>query len=68
MSSKKEEKDIIDELIEARKGRRLTQEEMAKIMCCPQPSISRVENRTVSPTLEFVKKMCDVLGVGLHLK
>ncbi len=71
MSRKKEEKtqkDIIDELIAARKARQLTQEELAKMMCCPQPSISRVENRSVSPTLEFVERMCDVLGFKMHIR
>lgn len=71
MSRKKEqksEKDIIDELIAARKARKLTQKELAQIIGCPQPSISRVESRAVSPTLEFVERMCDVLGFGIHIR
>ena len=70
MAKKKEinQHDLIEQLIKERKARKLTQEELAKIMCCPQPSISRVERRVTSPTLEYVQKMCSALGVELIIK
>lgn len=68
MSRQKKTNDLIDQLVQERKARRLTQEELAKIMCCPQPSISRVERRVTSPTLEYIQKMCNCLGVELYIR
>ncbi len=67
-NTKENNRDLIDQIVDVRKGRKLTQEELAKIMTCPQSSISRVENRSVSPTLDYLKKMCDALGIIITIK
>ena len=67
-NARENNKDLIDQIVDVRKGRKLTQEELAKIMTCPQSSISRVENRSVSPTLDYLKKMCDALGIIITIK
>lgn len=65
--TKKSREDIIEELIKARKIRRLTQKELAMKIGCPQPSISRIENRTSSPTLDFLEKWCEALKVSISI-
>ena len=70
MSKKKNnnKQDLIDQLIKERKLRKLTQEELAQIVGCPQPSISRIENRISSPTLEMIEKICDALSIDIFTK
>lgn len=68
MSKIKNNNNVIDQLVKERKARKLTQEELASLMCCPQPSISRVERGVTSPTLEYIEKMCNCLGVELYIR
>ena len=69
MSKRKKEinHDLIEQLIKERKMRKLTQKELATIVGCPQPSISRIENRTISPTLETVEKICEAMGLSIYI-
>ena len=60
--------DIIDQIVTERHRREMTQSELAQLVGCPQPSIARIENRAVSPTIDMINKICDVLGVELFLK
>ena len=55
---------IIDERI--KKG--LTQKELAKKIGTKQSSIARFESGAYNPTLLFVKKLADALGVTITVK
>ena len=69
MSKKKQNKtQIVNQLIAQRKKRKLTQEELALIVGCPQSSIARIESGLVSPTLDTVEKICDALSITAIFK
>ena len=59
--------DVIEELIKARKLRRLTQKELAMKIGCPQPTIARIESRSSSPTLDMIERICDALCVDISI-
>lgn len=56
---------IIDELIELRKARGLTQRELAKAANLAQPAIARLESKTVIPQLDTLLKVAAALGCDL---
>lgn len=51
----------------ARLNKGLTQKELAKRVGSKQPSISRVENGKLLPTLTFLTKVADALETKLQL-
>jgi transcriptional regulator with XRE-family HTH domain len=54
---------IIHGLIQERKSRNITQQELARRLHTKQSTISRIENMSSSPTLRFVNKMVDALEI-----
>ena len=58
-------KDIIDQIKHERKRQGITQTELAKLVGCPQPSIVRIETRKLSPTINMLQRICDVLGLDI---
>lgn len=54
-------------LFEARTIAGMSQAELASAMGTQQPSIARVENGMVSPTITFLKRVADALGTKLIL-
>ena len=58
-------KDIIDQIKLERKRQGITQTELAKLVGCPQPSIVRIETRKLSPTINMLQRICDVLGLDI---
>ena len=52
-------KDIIDQIKLERKRQGITQTELSKLVCCPQPSIVRIETRKLSPTINMLQRICD---------
>lgn len=50
---------------EARLKRGLTQEKLAKLVGTQQPSIARVENGSITPSLDFLKKIALAIGTTL---
>lgn len=69
-------KNIIDDLkfragnfvLEARIEAGLTQKELAKLIGTKQPSIARVENCSILPSLEFLEKIAKAVGCGLEFR
>lgn len=55
-------------LILARLKNDLTQKELAKKMGTKQSVISRVENARTTPSLSFMKRLAQVLGMNLEVK
>lgn len=58
---------IIDELIELRKEKGLTQRELAKAANLAQPAIARLESKAATPQLDTLLKVAAALGYNLAL-
>lgn len=58
---------VISELIEARIKHNMTQEEVAKKVGTKQSSIARLESGNINPSLDFLQKVAQVLGLSVHL-
>lgn len=59
---------IIGNMIrEARLKKEMTQKELARKVNSKQPSISRVENGKLLPTITFLSKVADALETKLQL-
>ena len=56
---------IIDELIERRKAKGLTQRELAKAAKLTQPVIASLESKKVVPQLDTLLKVATALGCDL---
>ena len=56
---------IIDELIELRKAKGLTQRELAKATNLAQPAIARLESKAATPQLDTLLKVAAALGCDL---
>ncbi|MBI5358096.1 helix-turn-helix transcriptional regulator [Candidatus Amesbacteria bacterium] len=59
--------ELINALIEARKGRNLTQAQLAEKIGTKQSVVSRLEIGNANPTLEFLKKMASALNSRLEI-
>lgn len=58
---------LLTELADRRRGRGLSQRQMAAATGTTQSAISEVETGTVSPTLQKLRQLCDVLDVDIVL-
>lgn len=58
-------KAIIDELIELRKAKGLTQKELAKAANLAQPAIARLESKAAIPQLDTLLRVAAALGYNL---
>lgn len=58
---------IIDELIELRKAKGLTQRELAKATNLAQPAIARLERKAAIPQLDTLLKVAAALDYELEL-
>lgn len=56
---------IVDELIELRKEKGLTQRELAKAANLTQPAIARLERKAAIPQLDTLLKVAAALGYNL---
>ena len=60
--------DIVDQIIQARKDRGLSQQKLAEMTGIFQSVIARVESKKSSPTIEFLNKILPALDLELSLK
>ena len=58
---------VISELISARIKRNMTQADVAKKIGTKQSSIARLESGNINPSLEFLQKVAQVVGLSVHL-
>ena len=58
---------LIGQLIEIRKTQSISQSKLGAMLEKPQQVISRIENRTVAPSLKMICSMADSLGYELKL-
>ena len=59
---------IIGQIINLRMEKKITQKQLAKLMNTKQPSIARFESGNYNPTLDFLKKIAEVLDSDLDIK
>jgi transcriptional regulator with XRE-family HTH domain len=59
---------VIGCLIQERKSKKVTQQELARRLHTKQSTISRIENMSSSPTLRFVNKIADALEIELLIR
>lgn len=59
---------IIQQFVQARKSRDMTQTEMAKIVEVPRPNIVRFESGTHNPSLAYLVKLADAMNLDLEVK
>lgn len=58
---------IISEIIAARIKYKITQADVAKKVGTKQSSIARLESGNINPSLEFLQKVAQVMGLSVHL-
>jgi predicted transcriptional regulator len=58
---------IISQIIELRKKNKITQKQLAELISTKQPSIARLESGDYNPSLDFLKKIADVLDAYLEV-
>jgi DNA-binding XRE family transcriptional regulator len=58
---------VISELIAARIKYKMTQADVAKKVGTKQSSIARLESGNINPSLEFLQKVAQVMGLSVHL-
>ncbi len=59
---------IIGQIVDLQMEKKITQKQLAKLMNTKQPSIARFESGDYNPTLEFLKKIAEVLDSDLDIK
>lgn len=58
---------VISELIAARIKHKMTQADVAKKAGTKQSSIARLESGNINPSLEFLQKIAQAMGLSVHL-
>lgn len=59
--------EVIDQIIEARKSRNMTQAELAKRIGTQKSNISRLESGAYNPSLDFLIKVAHGLGKEIRI-
>ena len=58
---------VISQIIEARTGQQITQEELALRVGTQKSNISRLESGSYNPSLDFLTKVAKSLGKDIHI-
>ena len=58
---------IIAEYIKCRKEKHLTQADVASVLGTKRPNITRFENGSYNPTLDFLVKVAEGMGMELEI-
>lgn len=61
-------KDVISQYISCRKNLQMTQTDIANVLGTKRPNITRFENGTYNPTLDFLVKVAESMGKELEIK
>lgn len=59
---------VIEQYISCRKEKKMTQTDVANILGTKRPNITRFENGTYNPTLDFLVKVAESMGKELDIK
>ena len=65
---KKVRKEVIEQYVACRKGRKMTQDELARRTGISRPNISRFESGNYNPSLEMMVRMASALDMTLDVK
>lgn len=57
-----------DDLMAARKRLQITEAELARLMDTPLHALTAVRNHSTVPTMDYLERMADALGVTLAIK
>jgi len=60
--------EIIQKIIQVRKEKNITQQKLADLITVPQSTIARIEAEIVSPRLETIVLIANVLDLKIDLK
>ena len=61
-------KEVIEQYVACRKGRKMTQDELARRTGISRPNISRFESGNYNPSLEMMVRMAAALDMTLDVK
>ena len=67
ISAEEREKELIEQMCELRKQKKITQTELAKLTGSKQQIISRTEKKNTSPSLKLFCNMINALGYDLQI-
>lgn len=59
---------VVRQLKEVRKGKGMTQQELAELVGTKKSNISRLESGRYNPSLDFLIKVADGLGKQIQMK
>ena len=62
------EMDVIRAIVEARISQNLTQKELSERSGINQADISKIENGTINPSLNLLKRLADGMGMSLKIE
>jgi len=62
------EYEIIEQMIQARNDKQMTQKDLAAVTGIPQGHISRIETGNYNPSLAYLKRIAKGLGKELHIE
>ena len=62
------EMDVIRAIVDARTSQNLTQKELAERTGINQADISKLENGTRNPSVNFLKRLADGMGMALRIE
>lgn len=68
MRQKEIRKEVIEQYVACRKGKKMTQDELSKRTGISRPNISRFESGNYNPSLEMMVRMAAALGMTLDVK
>lgn len=61
-------KNVIEQYVFCRKEKKMTQTDVANILGTKRPNITRFENGTYNPTLDFLVKVAESMGKDLEIR
>lgn len=61
-------KKVIEQYVSCRKEKKMTQMDVANFLGTKRPNITRFENGTYNPTLDFLVKVAESMGKELEIK
>ncbi len=61
-------KDVVEQLVNFRKQKKMTQQDIAKKLGVSQQQVAKIEKQNNSPTLTVITKYADALDLKLDIK
>ncbi|MDD5949100.1 MAG: helix-turn-helix transcriptional regulator [Lachnospiraceae bacterium] len=68
MEKKRVSSEIVGQLLELRKAKKMTQQQIADYTGIKRPNIARVEGQHYTPTLDVLIRIADSMGMRLDIR